>query len=200
MKIVHLVAGAGSMYCGSCLHGNTLAAALRAAGGDVVLAPLYTPLRTDDENVSGPRIAFGGLNVYLQQRYGVFRHTPWMFDRMLDHPSLLRWATRRGGATRPEGLGELTLSMLRGEEGRQGKELEKLLHWLEREIRPERRPFVQRDACRLGAAAPPTACRTRRRHALRRRHFLGQAAVALQGGLPARSFAAGPPTWTPWWP
>ena len=136
MKIVHLVAGAGSMYCGSCLHGNTLAAALRTAGGDVLLAPLYTPLRTDDEDVSLPRIAFGGVNVYLQQHWGFFRHTPWMFDRLLDHPSLLRWASRRGAATRPERLGELTVSMLRGEEGRQRKELEKLLHWLETEIRP----------------------------------------------------------------
>jgi len=31
MKIVQLVAGAGGMYCGSCLHGNTLAAALKRA-------------------------------------------------------------------------------------------------------------------------------------------------------------------------
>ena len=34
-------------------------------------------------------------------------------------------------------MGELTVSMLRGEEGRQRKELEKLLHWLETEIRPD---------------------------------------------------------------
>ncbi len=33
MNIVHLAAGAGPMYCGSCLHGNTLAAALRGVGG-----------------------------------------------------------------------------------------------------------------------------------------------------------------------
>jgi hypothetical protein len=28
MKIVYLAAGAGGMYCGACLHANTLAAAL----------------------------------------------------------------------------------------------------------------------------------------------------------------------------
>jgi len=56
MKIQHLAAGAGGMYCGSCLHGNTLAAALRAAGEDVSLVPLYTPLRTDEEDVSMPTV------------------------------------------------------------------------------------------------------------------------------------------------
>ena len=39
MKIVHLAAGAGGMYCGSCLHGNTLAAALKRAGHDALLVP-----------------------------------------------------------------------------------------------------------------------------------------------------------------
>ena len=99
MKIVHLVAGAGSMYCGSCLHGNTLAAALRPAGGDVLLAPLYTPLRTDE------RGHLCGASPWRRERlsptaFGVFRHTPWMFDRLLDHPPLLRWASRGG---RPRG-------------------------------------------------------------------------------------------------
>ncbi len=141
MKIAHLVAGAGGMVCGSCLHGNTLAAALRAAGEDVVLVPLYTPLRTDEVNVSLDRVAFGGINVHLQQRSALFRRTPRVLDRLLDRllnrPKLLRWATRRGTGVRPEQLGELTVSVLRGEQGRQRKELEKLVRWLEDEIRPE---------------------------------------------------------------
>ncbi|MGO8691420.1 MAG: glycosyltransferase family 4 protein [Thermoguttaceae bacterium] len=137
MNIVHLAAGAGPMYCGSCLHGNTLAAALRGVGGQVLLAPLYTPLRTDEESVAEDRVAFGGINVHLQQRWGLFRHTPWWLDRLLDRPALLRWAGRRGAGTRPEDTGALTVSMLRGEEGRQRKELEKLLRWLDDEIHPE---------------------------------------------------------------
>ena len=42
MRILSITAGAAGMYCGSCLHGNTLAAALRALGEDVLLVPLYT--------------------------------------------------------------------------------------------------------------------------------------------------------------
>ena len=59
MKILSLTAGAASMYCGSCLQGNTLAAALRRAGEEATLVPLYTPLRTDEDDVSAARIAFG---------------------------------------------------------------------------------------------------------------------------------------------
>jgi len=125
------------MYCGSCLHGNTLAAALRASGEDVMLVPLYTPLRTDEENVSVDRVAFGGINVYLQQRSALFRRLPGAFDRLFESPRLLRWLGRRSSTTRPELLGKLTVSMLRGEQGRQRKELEKLVDWLKNDIRPQ---------------------------------------------------------------
>jgi glycosyltransferase involved in cell wall biosynthesis len=131
MRIVHLIAGAGGMFCGSCMHGNTLVAALRAIGQDVVLLPLYTPLRTDEPSESQGPIAFGGLNVYLQQRSALFRYLPQFVDRMLDHPSLLARLARSAGTTRPDRLGPLTVSMLRGEKGRQRKELTKLLRGLE---------------------------------------------------------------------
>ncbi len=136
MKIVYLVAGAGGMYCGSCLHGNTLVAGLHQLGEDALLAPLYTPLRTDEENQSIARVAFGGVNVYLQEHSALFRHTPWFLDRLFDRPGFLRFVTRRSSAIRPENLGAMTVSMLQGEEGHQKKEVEKLVAWL-KEIGPE---------------------------------------------------------------
>lgn len=136
MKIVYLAAGAAGMYCGSCLHDNTLAAALRAAGGDMLLVPTYTPLRTDEENQSERRVFYGGINVFLQQKSSLFRHTPWLLDRLLDRPALLDWVSR-GAATQAEKLGDLTVSMLRGEEGLQKKELQKLVHWLRTDARPD---------------------------------------------------------------
>ncbi|MBN1852932.1 MAG: glycosyltransferase family 4 protein, partial [Pirellulales bacterium] len=137
MRIVHLLAGAGNMYCGSCLHGSTLASALRDAGQDILLVPVYTPLKTDDEDISHPRVAYGGINTYLQQHFAPFRHTPWFFDRFLDSSPLLHWLGRRAGTTRPERLGSMTVSMLLGEEGRQRKELRKLVHWLLHEVQPD---------------------------------------------------------------
>jgi hypothetical protein len=70
MKIVHLIAGVGPMYCVGCMHGNTLAAALRKAGADVLLAPVYTPLRTDKENVSIHRLAMGGIDGTMKKVNG----------------------------------------------------------------------------------------------------------------------------------
>ena len=137
MKIVYISAGAGGMYCGSCLHDNTLAAALLQTGQDLILVPIYTPLRTDEANVSQRRLFYGGINVYLQQKSALFRHTPWILDRLFDLPALIAWLSKRSGTTRAEQLGALTVSMLRGEHGNQRKELEKLVRWLEDEVRPD---------------------------------------------------------------
>lgn len=137
MRIVSIVAGAGGMYCGACLHASTLVVALQKAGVDAVLLPAYTPVRTDDEDAALSRVVFGGVNVYLQEKSAIARRTPWFLDRLLDHPGLLRWLGRRSGTTRPESLGPLCVSMLRGEEGRQRKELAKLVDWLKRDLRPD---------------------------------------------------------------
>ncbi len=136
MTVVHLVAGAGGMYCGSCLQGNTLAAALVKAGEDVAVVPVYTPLHTDEPSQAAGRPVFGGINVYLQERWALFRHTPWFVDRLFDRPTLLRWLGSRGSSLRAKELGGLTVSMLRGEEGRQRKELDKLIHLLRQDVKP----------------------------------------------------------------
>src|SRR5437588_1656400 len=137
MRIAYITAGAAGMFCGSCMHDNTLAAALAAAGHDALLIPLYTPIRTDEQDVSQKRVFFGGVNVYLQQKSSLFRHTPWLFDRILDAPRLLRWASRFAARTEAEQLGDLTVSVLQGEHGRQRKEVDKLAHWLATDVRPD---------------------------------------------------------------
>ncbi len=72
------------MYCGSCLRDNALAAELLARGHDVLLTPVYTPTRTDERNVSGAHVFFGGISVYLEQHASIFRHTPRLLDRLWD--------------------------------------------------------------------------------------------------------------------
>ncbi|HEV3145130.1 MAG TPA: glycosyltransferase family 4 protein [Gemmataceae bacterium] len=138
MKIAYITAGAAGMYCGSCMKDNTLVDALCALGDDALLIPTYTPIRTDEEDVSQQRIFFGGINVYLQQKSGLFRHTPRWFDRLLDAPGLLRWASNTFGmGIRAEELGRLTLSMLEGSHGKQRKEVRKLADWLANEWKPD---------------------------------------------------------------
>lgn len=138
MNIAYVAAGAAGMYCGSCLHDNALAAALMRLGHEVALIPTYTPLRTDGRDVSLPRVFYGAVNVYLQQRWPLFRRLPRPLSRLLDRPGFLTWISRRGASsTDPAELGELTLSVLQGEEGRQARELERLVAWLREELRPD---------------------------------------------------------------
>ena len=119
------------------MRDNALAAALRKLGHDVTLVPLYTPLTLDEPGGHENRVFFGGVNVFLQQKSALFRHTPGWFDKPLDNPRLLRAATRLAVKTKPEALGELTLSVLRGADGRQTKELAKLCNWLATHPKPD---------------------------------------------------------------
>jgi glycosyltransferase involved in cell wall biosynthesis len=138
MKIAYITAGAAGMYCGSCMKDNTLVAALCVLGDEALLIPTYTPIRTDEEDVSQQRVFFGGINVFLQQKSGIFRHTPRWFDRLLDAPGLLNWAANTFGiGIRAEALGRLTISMLEGSHGMQRKEVSKLADWLAREWKPD---------------------------------------------------------------
>jgi glycosyltransferase involved in cell wall biosynthesis len=137
LKIAYLTAGAAGMYCGSCMHDNTLARAMIRQGADVQLIPLYTPIRTDEEDVSGNRIFFGGINVYLQQNLPGFRFLPSWMVRALDQRWLIRWATKKSTSVRAETLGPLTVSMLRGSQGFQRSEVDRLVEWLAGDLKPD---------------------------------------------------------------
>jgi glycosyltransferase involved in cell wall biosynthesis len=131
MNIVQLTPGAGAMYCGNCFRDNSLVTALRRLGHRVTMVPLYLPLTLEDEDQSaGTPVFFGGVNVYLEQKSRLFRHAPDWFRHLLSARPLLRWAAGKAAKTRAAELGELTLSMLRGESGYQARELEDLIHWL----------------------------------------------------------------------
>ncbi len=135
MRILALTAGAANMYCGSCMRDNALARELIRQGHDITLVPMYTPIRTDDENVSGERVFFGGISIYLQQKFPLFRYLPDWSDKLWDSNWALRLATKNSIEVDPRSLGELTVSTLKGEKGFQRKEIRKLTDWLKTEPR-----------------------------------------------------------------
>jgi glycosyltransferase involved in cell wall biosynthesis len=137
VKILSITAGAAGMYCGSCARDNALAAELMSRGHDVTLIPVYTPTRTDETNVSRPRVLFGGISVYLQQYASLFRKTPRFLDRLWDSPGVIGAFAGRMVSNDPKMLGDLTLSMLQGESGVLKKEFEKLLDWIRAEPLPD---------------------------------------------------------------
>lgn len=151
MNLVQLTPGAGRMYCGNCLRDNALVRALRRRGHAVTMVPLYLPLTLDegDESADTP-IFFSGVNVYLDQKFGWFRRAPAWIRRWFTGRGLLRGVGRFAARTRAEEVGELMLSMLRGEAGNQARDLEELVGWLQTQPRPD--VFCLSNALLMGLA------------------------------------------------
>ena len=126
------------MFCGSCMNDNAVAKELIKAGHDCVLMPIYTPIRTDVEDMSVDRVFLGGVNVYLSQKIPLIRYLPRWVVGWLDHPWVIKALTSKAGKTSPELLGPLAISMLDGLEGNQKQEFEDLLRFLQTSIRPEK--------------------------------------------------------------
>ncbi len=136
MHIAIITAGGAGMFCGSCMHDNTWARALMATGAEVSLIPTYTPIRVDEADVSGSRVFFGGINVYLASKWRWWRAVPSFARRWLDHPAIIRWATAKAVSNDAAELGQLTLDMLAGESGPQREQVEQLAKFLG-ELRPD---------------------------------------------------------------
>lgn len=137
MKIALISGGAAGMYCGSCIHDNSLAASLQRQGHDAVLVPLYTPLRTDEESVSLDRVFYGAVNTYLSVKAPFLRRLPKFVQRWLDRPKLLNWVGQLGSSSSAKDLGELTMAVLEGETGSSAGQLEQLVAWLRDDLKPE---------------------------------------------------------------
>ncbi|HET6975608.1 MAG TPA: glycosyltransferase family 4 protein [Pyrinomonadaceae bacterium] len=137
MRILYLTGGAGRMYCGSCLRDNAMATELIARGHDVMLQPVYTPTFTDEPNVSSDHVVLGGISAYLEQYVPMFRKTPRWLDKLWDSKSVLSLASRRSISTNPKMLGEMTVSVLKGEDGFQSKEIFKFVDWVKDQAPPD---------------------------------------------------------------
>lgn len=125
------------MYCGSCLRDNAMATELLARGHDVLLLPVYTPTFTDEPNVSRDHVVLGGISAYLEQYVPFFRNSPGWLDRVWDSKTVLSLASRKSLSTNPKMLGEMTVSVLKGEDGFQHKEIQKLIDWVKHEQPPD---------------------------------------------------------------
>jgi glycosyltransferase involved in cell wall biosynthesis len=138
MKIAFITPGTGNYYCGVCMRDNSLARNLIDAGHEVTMLPTYLPHFLDEEPVSDDQpIFFGGINVYLQHKFSLFRHTPEWIDRAFNAKWLLRKAAARSGMTSSKDLGEITLSTFKGENGPLVKEVQKVVDWFREHEKPD---------------------------------------------------------------
>jgi glycosyltransferase involved in cell wall biosynthesis len=138
VNLVQITPGAGGMYCGNCFRDNALVAELRRRGHQTLMLPLYLPMTLDEADQSaGAPVFFSGVNVYLEQKSALLRHMPSWLHRWLASPAILRWAAGRAAKTCAADVGDLTLSMMRGEEGNQARELVELTAWLKAHHHPD---------------------------------------------------------------
>ena len=137
MRIAYIVpSSGGSFYCGNCIRDLNLIEGLRQLGQEVIVVPMYLPL-DESELQADTQVFYGAVGLYLRQQFPWLRRAPDWVDRALDSGPLLNIAAGLAGSTRASGLGEMTLSMLRGETGGQAEELEQLVTALKDTVKPE---------------------------------------------------------------
>jgi glycosyltransferase involved in cell wall biosynthesis len=133
LKILFIVPGSGdSFYCGNCFRDSLHAHALRRAGHEVVVMPLYLPLR--DASFTGDTpLFFPAVSLFVAQKY--FRKTamPRWVERFLNSDLSLNMAASLSGTTSSNGLEDMTLSMLSGEGDVFRRQVTPLLEWLRTE-------------------------------------------------------------------
>ncbi len=140
MKIVYLITGSGgSFYCGNCYRDMIYLRAIRKVPGIAATAiPLYLPPdQSTNETGLDKNVFFGAVSMYLREKVPIFRNMPAFMDKLFDSAPMLRMAARRAGTTRTEGLEDMTLNMIRGENAFPEKELHRLIKYLTKEGKPD---------------------------------------------------------------
>jgi glycosyltransferase involved in cell wall biosynthesis len=140
MKIVYLITGSGgSFYCGNCYRDMIYLRAIRKVPGIKASAiPLYLPPdNTNNESGLDKNVFFGAISMYLREKVPGFRNMPVFLDKLFDSAPMLRMASKRAGTTRTEGLEDMTLNMIKGENAFRENELKRLVDYLNRDGKPD---------------------------------------------------------------
>jgi glycosyltransferase involved in cell wall biosynthesis len=154
MRIVQLAPGAGGgFYCENCIRDAMLARQFHKMGHEAIALPMYLPSGVQQGDFEKGPMFYGGINVWLQQHLGLFRKTPRWLDRLFDGQKLLAKVSSQTGIASAKELGQTTISMLQGSDGKQVKELNRMLDWLDL---PENKPevVILSNALLAGLAGP----------------------------------------------
>jgi glycosyltransferase involved in cell wall biosynthesis len=140
MKIVYLITGSGgSFYCANCYRDMICLRAIRKVEGITATAiPLYLPpdLKTAETGLD-KNVFFGAISLFLREKVSFLKNMPDFMDKILDSPPMLRMAASRAGTTRTEGLEEMTLSMIMGDNAFPEKEIDRLVNYLTANGKPD---------------------------------------------------------------
>jgi len=137
LKILFIVPGAGDpFYCGNCFRDNLQANALRNAGHDVIIMPLYLPLK-DHSFLADTPLFFPATSLYLSQKYFRNKSMPRWMERILNSEISLNMAASFSGTTSAEGLEDMTLSMINGDDRVFLRQVRNLIQWMKKYEKPD---------------------------------------------------------------
>ena len=140
MKIVYLITGSGgSFYCGNCYRDMIYLRAIKRLKGVTAAAiPLYLP--PDSSSAASEvdkNVFFGAISLYLREKVSIFRNMPAFLEKFFDSSLFLKLAAKNAGSTRTEGLEDMTISMIQGENAFPKKEIDRLVEYLTKEGKPD---------------------------------------------------------------
>jgi len=137
MKILFIIPGSGdSFYCGNCFRDNLQADALRKAGHDVIIMPLYLPLRQKSFQADTP-LFFPATTYYTEQKFFRNKPMPQWLQRLTGSNVLLKLASSLSGTTSAEGMEEMTLSMITGDDFAFSEQIKPMIEWIRDVEKPD---------------------------------------------------------------
>ena len=141
MKIVYLITGSGgSFYCANCYRDMLYFRAIRKVPGTTAKAvPLYLPPDSDinKEDIFDKQVFFGAISLYLREKMRIFRNMPDFLEKFFDSRPFLKLAAHMAGTTRTEGLEDLTLNMIEGDNAFRPNEMNRLVSYLMKDGKPD---------------------------------------------------------------
>ena len=138
MKILFITPGSGDgYYCGNCFRDNLQAQALQRAGHDVVMIPLYLPLKHIGSLQGNAPLFFPATTYYVDQKvFGNHKMPDWL-KRLLGSDKILDLASVMSGTTSSAGMEDMTLSMMVGEGKAFDEHVSQLITWINEVEHPD---------------------------------------------------------------
>ena len=137
MKILFIIPGSGdSFYCGNCFRDNLQASALRNAGHDVIIMPLYLPLRHKSFQADTP-LFFPATTYYVAQKFFGRRKMPKWIKKLTGSNTMLNFASSMSGTTSAKGMEDMTLSMIKGDDLAFTDHINQMINWIQTQEKPD---------------------------------------------------------------
>ena len=137
MKILFIVPGSGdAFYCGNCFRDTLHANALRKAGHEVIVMPLYLPF-TADAFKADTQLFFPAVSFYVARKFFKRRQMPKWLKQILNSKYLLKFASSMSGTTSAEGMEDMTMSMIYGNDAVFDSEAKHIIEWIEKYDKPD---------------------------------------------------------------